>query len=532
MTGFAGYLNDNGYEVTQDKISHFLSLKNEEIDFTKEEDILPLMKVCFCRNKKEAGTFSDYFHQYIKKYRGSYAKEKKRIQKEQTERVEYNHSCKEKVQKELAYIGQKLTEKRNAVSRESEILNIPKTQKNYLRKQEDKIKKYFTKKETSFLLSLCTEKADVSDISMKTFETLEKKIPDKAEKALLSGKSEDFDVYQKIFEVLKKVKAQVTQHENYIESKIFRETKELRGQQKELENRLQKLEEEEKRIQNELDNKLYTLSHQFKEKTAPVTHRETFKGGGAVQLLDEAMPQFMDKPFKQLTKKEKEYIYQYIRQNIVSFKTRLGRYLYTQEKRKIDMERTIQMTCKTGGIPLKLCYEMPKRNRANLILVLDISGSCREASEMLLSFMYLLKDIFTGGCRTYVFVNSLYDVTELMETDDIHTAVQGVLQSVPTKGVYSDYNRPMKMLWTNNRKYLKKDSFVLFLGDYRNNKNKEGTEWLKNIHARAKKMFFLNTDKKEKWGQGDSIAPVYSRFASMYEARTPSDLIHFIDQIG
>ena len=33
MTEFAGYLNDNGYEVTQDKISRFLSLKNEEIDF-------------------------------------------------------------------------------------------------------------------------------------------------------------------------------------------------------------------------------------------------------------------------------------------------------------------------------------------------------------------------------------------------------------------------------------------------------------------------------------------------------------------
>lgn len=57
--------------------------------------------------------------------------------------MEYNHSCKEKVQKELAYIEQKLTEKRNAVSRESEILNIPKTQKNYLRKQEDKIKIFY-----------------------------------------------------------------------------------------------------------------------------------------------------------------------------------------------------------------------------------------------------------------------------------------------------------------------------------------------------------------------------------------------------
>lgn len=34
MTEFAGYLNDRGYAVTQDKISHFLSLKNEETDFT------------------------------------------------------------------------------------------------------------------------------------------------------------------------------------------------------------------------------------------------------------------------------------------------------------------------------------------------------------------------------------------------------------------------------------------------------------------------------------------------------------------
>lgn len=34
MTEFAGYLNDRGYAVTQDKISRFLSLKNEETDFT------------------------------------------------------------------------------------------------------------------------------------------------------------------------------------------------------------------------------------------------------------------------------------------------------------------------------------------------------------------------------------------------------------------------------------------------------------------------------------------------------------------
>ena len=34
ITEFAGYLNDRGYAVTQNKISRFLSLKNEETDFT------------------------------------------------------------------------------------------------------------------------------------------------------------------------------------------------------------------------------------------------------------------------------------------------------------------------------------------------------------------------------------------------------------------------------------------------------------------------------------------------------------------
>jgi len=87
ITEFAGYLNDRGYAVTQNKISRFLSLKNEETDFTREAEIIPLMKLCFCRNKEEADSFSDYFCQYIKDYKGSYAREKQRIRKEHQKRL-------------------------------------------------------------------------------------------------------------------------------------------------------------------------------------------------------------------------------------------------------------------------------------------------------------------------------------------------------------------------------------------------------------------------------------------------------------
>ena len=101
ITEFAGYLNDRGYAVTQNKISRFLSLKNEETDFTREAEIIPLMKLCFCRNKEEADSFSDYFYQYIKDYKGSYAREKQRIRKEHQEQIEYSKSQKEKIQKEI-----------------------------------------------------------------------------------------------------------------------------------------------------------------------------------------------------------------------------------------------------------------------------------------------------------------------------------------------------------------------------------------------------------------------------------------------
>lgn len=101
ITEFAGYLNDRGYAVTQNKISRFLSLKNEETDFTREAEIIPLMKLCFCRNKEEADSFSDYFCQYIKDYKGSYAREKQRIRKEHQEQIEYSKSKKKRYKKRL-----------------------------------------------------------------------------------------------------------------------------------------------------------------------------------------------------------------------------------------------------------------------------------------------------------------------------------------------------------------------------------------------------------------------------------------------
>ena len=66
----------------------------------------------------------------------------------------------------------------------------------------------------------------------------------------------------------------------------------MKNQQIELENKLQRLEREEKRIQVELDSRLFALTRQFTEKSVSKIHRKNFIGGGAVQLLEEILPEF------------------------------------------------------------------------------------------------------------------------------------------------------------------------------------------------------------------------------------------------
>ena len=52
----------------------------------------------------------------------------------------------------------------------------------------------------------------------------------------------------------------------------------------------------------------------------------------------------------------------------------MTRNINTKEKRKIDIKETIQNACKTGGLPINICYEKPKINKTKLVLVLDVSA--------------------------------------------------------------------------------------------------------------------------------------------------------------
>ena len=148
----------------------------------------------------------------------------------------------------------------------------------------------------------------------------------------------------------------------------------------------------------------------------------------------------------------------------------------------------------------------------------------------MLTFMHLMADVFPGGTRSYVFVNSLYDVSGIFrESMDLDGAIKTVMSTVPTRGVYSDYNTPFKDFYENHFHEVSSDTIVFILGDMRNNKNPNPAEYIKAICRKAKRAYLLNTEGVEEWDNADSIMSSLSPYASRYsECKNTLQLLNFL----
>lgn len=333
------------------------------------------------------------------------------------------------------------------------------------------------------------------------------------EDCLWSGKMEDAEDAQKKLEGLyKQAEAQknLADKEKSIKKKYDQKATELKKQ----------AEAEQKRIQAEID------------KIASVNHRPEFDHEKAYAKVKarEFNSDVLDKTITQLSNEETKALYQYVRKNANHFYTRMMRNVRAMSSRKVDMQETIKQACKTGGSPLEIIRNKPKRSKASLVLVLDISGSCIKASRVMLSFMHILSRVFTR-VKCFVFVNRLYDVSKALDTKDTEQAVNEVMNTIQTRGVYSDYYKPLETL---NREYgniFNKDTTVIFIGDARNNQNPTGEKYFKGITRKSRKAYFLNTEPVGKWNQGDSIMGIYSKYAEPKEGTQVGDIMDFIDKM-
>lgn len=266
------------------------------------------------------------------------------------------------------------------------------------------------------------------------------------------------------------------------------------------------------------------------EKERSSQHREVFIGGHNAVRSKKQTDTLLNEDVSKLSNADIEKVLSYIRTNAKTFRQKLRKLYMTQQKRQIDVKATIEKSAQCDGEIAKLYYKKPVKSKANIVMLADISGSCRAMTSLALTYMGLMREVFPGGCHLFVFVNHLVSVDRYFSNENVTTAVESINKNVPSRGIYSNYGVPLKELRYDNTGIINKDTTIVMLGDCRNNKNYSGVEEVEWLSKRASNFFVLNPDPLNKWGQGDSIADLYAKSgATVCRVSSTQDLLTFLE---
>jgi uncharacterized protein len=145
---------------------------------------------------------------------------------------------------------------------------------------------------------------------------------------------------------------------------------------------------------------------------------------------------------------------------------RLSRRLRTMSLRgPVNLRRTIRRSISRGGEPVYLSRKGRRRQRARLLILLDVSGSMNAYSLFLLRFAYALQKHFRR-VNTFVFSTHLVEMTATLRARDLLEALQALSQE---PSGWSGGTKIGESLRDFNHRYgrrlLSPDTLVMILSD-------------------------------------------------------------------
>ncbi|MCH1542946.1 MAG: VWA domain-containing protein [Alphaproteobacteria bacterium] len=167
----------------------------------------------------------------------------------------------------------------------------------------------------------------------------------------------------------------------------------------------------------------------------------------------------------------------------------------------LDIRRTMRANVAFDGNLFNLAWRRVKVERPKLIVLCDVSGSVAAVSRFFLMFLYSLDEVMPKT-RSFVFSNRAGEITELLQGDDLETAMEEALRQFG--GGSTDYGMSMMDLAEATLDTVDKKTTVMVLGDARSNYGDPGHLALKEFYERAGRVIFLNPEPETVWDTGDS----------------------------
>lgn len=147
--------------------------------------------------------------------------------------------------------------------------------------------------------------------------------------------------------------------------------------------------------------------------------------------------------------------------------------------------------------------------KADLMVLCDISSSVSRVSQFMLQFVYTVQDCL-AKVRSFVFVDDLGEVTSFFHDEDIAKGVRLALSeaSIPYN-VHSDFGWVFQEFCDRYLQDVGYRTYIMIIGDARNNYNDPAAWALEKMAERAKGIIWLNPETRPFWNTGDSVMGEY-----------------------
>jgi uncharacterized protein len=200
---------------------------------------------------------------------------------------------------------------------------------------------------------------------------------------------------------------------------------------------------------------------------------------------------------------------------------------------RLDVRRTVRRSLQYGGVPVEPAFRARHATRPDLFVLADVSGSVVEFAEFTLSLLYAMSREL-GRLRSFAFVDGIDELTGLLAESERGLDLRATFaraQVVADDG-HSHYGQVLERFTERYGTEVDSRSTLIVMGDARANYRDPGVEALRQLRARARRVYWLNPEPRREWDTMDSVmglfAPHCDRVFEVANLRQLADCVYQI----
>jgi uncharacterized protein with von Willebrand factor type A (vWA) domain len=213
---------------------------------------------------------------------------------------------------------------------------------------------------------------------------------------------------------------------------------------------------------------------------------------------------------------------------------RVGRRRKPRPTGRLDVRRTVRRSIQSGGVPIDVVNRRRHPHRPDVALLCDVSGSVADFAQFTFDLVNAVHAEL-ASVRSFAFVDGVAEVTDLFAEARYDLQVARVVERRGVVGLdgHSDYGQVFGQF---ERSYLAgavtHRTTVIVTGDARGNYRDDNVAAFARLAQRARRLFWLNPEPRDEWGEDDSLIEVYRPHCTgVYEVRTVRQLADVIAQL-